>query len=82
VLENSREAFVEESAELEEGFRVHASKNLNVVRYEFERDWGLKLNSFPWGIREKESEIYMDDVPIPGDEDVAIMSIFYLQEIC
>ena len=38
MLENSGEAFVEKAAELEEGFGVHSSEDLNIVRYEFEGD--------------------------------------------
>lgn len=38
MLEDSRESFIEETAELEEGFRVHSSKDLDIVRYKFERN--------------------------------------------
>lgn len=81
MLQNSRKAFVEKTAELEEGFGVHASEDLDVVGYELEWDWSLKLHSFSRGIGEKESKIDMDDVAISGNEDIAIVSIFYLEKI-
>ena len=78
MLEDSGEAFVEEAAELEEGFGVHSSENLNIVRYKFEGDWSLKFDSFPWGVREKESEIYVHYMSISSNEDISVVSIFYL----
>jgi hypothetical protein len=81
MLQNSRESFVEKTAELEEGFGVHASEDLDVVGDELEWDWSLKLDTFSWGVGEKEPKIYVDDVSVSGDEYIAIMSIFYLEEI-
>ena len=78
MLEDSGEAFVEEATELEEGFGVHSSKNLNIVRYEFEGDWSLKFDSFSWGVWEKESKIYVHYVTISSNEDISVVSIFYL----
>ena len=41
MLENGGEAFVEEAAELEKGFRVHSSKDLYIIGYKFKGDWSL-----------------------------------------
>lgn len=80
VLSELAEANFEQSSELLERLAEFAFQQLDVLGSHFE-GWGLEV---PTARRyaEYEPEVYMDNVPFIIYEDVAVMPILDLQQIC
>lgn len=57
---------------------VHTTENFDVLRRQLERS-GLETN-ITWCVAEDEPEINVDEVTLPVEEDIAIVSILDLQE--
>lgn len=56
------------------------TENFNLVSCQLK--WSLlKLNAFAWCVTKEESKVNVHDVPLNVDEDVSVVSVFYLENI-
>lgn len=62
-----------------ENIGIFSLHKLDVIFCHFEGS-SLEIH-VTWGARQHKTEIYVDDVPRCIDQDIIIMSIFYLEEI-
>ena len=79
MLSRRVEPFPEQLLELSERFSIHTAHHFNVFRRKFERS-RFEAN-VARRIGEHESEVDMDKVALPIEQDVAVMTIFDLQEV-
>lgn len=70
---------MEQLPKLQECRAIHTTQHLNVLRRELE---GSRLKpDVPWRIGKHEAKIYVDEVAVAVDEDVAVVSILDLEKI-
>ena len=61
-----------------ENFPIQPSQQLHHLQCKFERRT-LKANVPPWRRHEHEAEVHMNDVPLAVDQNVSVVSVFYVQ---
>jgi hypothetical protein len=78
MFPSSFESLSEQSPEFKERRASNTAQHFNVFRRQLKR-CSFKSN-ISWCITEYESEIDMDEVPVSIQEDVAVVSVFNLEE--
>ena len=80
VLPRGLKALFEEPPELLEGCPFEAAEHLDVLERELERR-GLEAD-IPRRVRQHEAKVDVDQVPIAVDQDVAVVPVLDLQQVC
>lgn len=80
VLPRSIEPFLEQPLELLERLAVNTSQNLDVLERQLE--WRCLKADVSGRVGKHEAKVDVDQMAVTVDEDVAIMAILDLQEIC
>ena len=79
MLPRRLESVTEQTTELEVRPAVHATEHLDILERELERR-SLEAD-VPRRVREHEPEVDVDEVAVAVDQDVAVMSVFDLEEV-
>lgn len=80
MLSGTFKPFLEQFLEVGPAGTVKPTDDVDVIERELE--WGSFESHIPsWGIGEHETEIDMNQVTIPIDEDVSIVTVFDLEEV-
>ena len=80
MLPRRLEPVAEQTTKLEVRPTVHATEHLDVLEGQLERR-GLEAD-VPRRVREHESEVDVDQVPVAVEQDVPVVPVLDLQEVC
>ena len=79
MLPSGVEPLAEQPAELVVGGAVEATEDLDVLERQFK--WRRLETDVTGRVREHEAEVDVNEVPVAVEEDVAVVSVFNLEQI-
>lgn len=79
MLPSSLEPLPKKPLKLQKRLPIHAPQHLDILQWQLKR-CGLKPH-ITRRLTEHEAEVYMDEIAGAVEEEVAVVTVFYLEEV-